>query len=329
GRAIAPVLLLFTLAALLAFILQPFVSLCERRLRMRRPFAVLLAYVLVAGVLTLLGLLLVPPLVDQARQLVGLILALARGLANHGSPWYAAAERAGLSAGMAQAVAALTSQLEAMSNDLARLAFTAARNIGAALLDLLLLFVIAYYMLTARVRLESLPGWLSPAQKSVLSRIQPEIVGVLARYLRARLLLSLIVGVLFGLASFAIGLPYPAILGTVAAVMELIPFLGPILGGIPALMVAAVEGPAWRVVAVVIAFVIVQQFEGNILAPRITAAAVRLHPLLVIFAVLSAAQISGIWGALLVTPLLGCLAVVLRETGEGSVEVVPPLRDAA
>ena len=70
------------------------------------------------------------------------------------------------------------------------------------------------------------------------------------------------------LAALGIGLPYPLILAAVAAVLELIPFLGPVLGGVPAVMVAAVEGPPWRIVAIVLAFMVIQQLEGMCWRPR-------------------------------------------------------------
>ncbi len=312
AHALAPVLVLFALALVLAFVLEPVVSMAHRRLRVPRSVGVLLTYVLVVGVLLALGGLVVPPLLDQAGQLLGLSVRVARSLTDPASPWYAAAERAGLAAGMTQAVAALIAQLQSMADDIARVAFTLVRSIGVGLVELFLLFVISFYMLTSGARLATLVPGLSPQQQDVVSAVEPEVAETLARYLRARLFLSVCVGVLFGAAAYAIGLPYPVILGTTAGVLELIPFLGPVLGALPALTVAGVEGPLWRVIAILIAFVVIQQLEGNILAPKITADAVRLHPLVVLFAVLAASQLAGVWGALLVTPLLGCCVAAGR-----------------
>jgi predicted PurR-regulated permease PerM len=131
-------------------------------------------------------------------------------------------------------------------------------------------------------------------------------------WLRGQLFLGLIVGVAVGGGTWAIGLPYPFLLGLAAGVTELIPMVGPILGAIPAVIVALFE-PWWRLLAVIALFVVIQQAENHVLVPRVMKVSVGLSPLLTIIAILVGAKLMGILGALLAVPVAAALQVIVGE----------------
>jgi predicted PurR-regulated permease PerM len=105
------------------------------------------------------------------------------------------------------------------------------------------------------------------------------------------------------------GMPYALVLGVLAGVFEMVPMLGPILSALPALAVALFQ-PWPMVLAVLAFFLLVQQFEAHVLAPRITGHAVGLHPLGAIFALLAGLELGGPVGAVFAVPLAGFLWVV-------------------
>ena len=117
-------------------------------------------------------------------------------------------------------------------------------------------------------------------------------------------------------------MPYAIVLGVLAGILELVPMLGPILGAIPAVLVALFQ-PFPVVLWVILAFVIIQQLEANLLVPRISGHAVGLHPLAAMLALIAGLEVGGIVGALFAVPLAGVLWVfgstaLRRPSGAGT-----------
>jgi predicted PurR-regulated permease PerM len=136
-------------------------------------------------------------------------------------------------------------------------------------------------------------------------------------YVRGQLLFSAIMGVSAGVALwifgaigiFPLGQTYAFAFGLFFGLMELVPYVGPVLGALPPVIVALVQDPL-TALWVVLLFVALQQLEGHVVAPNVFGRALRLNPLLVILALLLGGQIYGFVGALVALPI----AAVLRET---------------
>jgi predicted PurR-regulated permease PerM len=131
----------------------------------------------------------------------------------------------------------------------------------------------------------------------------------LSRYLGGLLFVVVIQGVLAGLALWILGVPYAILLGVWVSVTAIIPYLGAFLGAIPAIIVALIfESPTVAVLTVV-AYVLIQQLEGNFLTPRIQGQALHLHPIIVLLAVIGGGQIGGLAGVVFAVPVLAVLRV--------------------
>jgi predicted PurR-regulated permease PerM len=137
-----------------------------------------------------------------------------------------------------------------------------------------------------------------------------EAFGVsLSRYLGGLLLVVVIQGVLAGLALSILGVPYAILLGAWVSLTAIIPYLGAFLGGIPAVLVALIfESPTIAVLTVV-AYVLIQQLEGNVLTPRIQGKALHVHPIIVLLAVIGGGQLAGLAGVIFAVPALAVLRV--------------------
>lgn len=131
------------------------------------------------------------------------------------------------------------------------------------------------------------------------------------RWLMGQLLAMTGVAVLTGLGLWVLGIPYALILGLAAGVLDFIPYIGPILGAVPAVLVALTQSPA-DAAYVVLLFVVIQQIEGNVLMPLIQKRATNLPPALTILAVVGFGVLFGLLGVLFATPLLVVLIVVVR-----------------
>ena len=178
-------------------------------------------------------------------------------------------------------------------------------------------------------RLPALAGELRVSIGKLVRRMMPEGDGskaddypvlvqrAVSRYVGGQLLFSAVMGLSAGVALYIFGVlgifpdgrKYAVAFGVFYGVMELIPYIGPILGAIPPVLVALLTEPI-TAVWVMLLFVGLQQLEGHIVAPQVFGHTLRINPLLVIFALLLGLQLDGVIGALVALPILS----VLRET---------------
>jgi predicted PurR-regulated permease PerM len=151
---------------------------------------------------------------------------------------------------------------------------------------------------------------LVPAGRREQARyVEDTVVRIAGGYLRGQLLMALSIGVLAGGGAALFGLRYPVVIGVLAGVFELIPMFGPVLGAIPALLLA-LEHPFPTVLWVALYFVAIQQLESNVLGPRITGHAVGLHPIGALLALLGGFELAGVLGGLFAVPVVGVLWVL-------------------
>ena len=186
----------------------------------------------------------------------------------------------------------------------------AAISIGKTLFSVLLLFVVSVYMLLDLQRL----GRVVDRRFAPRPGEQPLLMSIeraLASYVRGQAALSLIIGASAGVGLWALGalglLPhgqqYALLFGAWVAVTEVIPYLGPWLGAVPAVVYALVVHPI-SALWVVLLFLGIHQIEGHVVVPNVMGNALRLHPLLVIFGLAAGAELYGLPGALVALPLL-------------------------
>jgi predicted PurR-regulated permease PerM len=130
-----------------------------------------------------------------------------------------------------------------------------------------------------------------------------------SRYLSGLFLDLFIQGAVSALVLYLIGVPYAIALGAWVFLSGLIPYVGAWLGAIPAVAVALTVSPTATILTIV-AFLVIQQVEGNYLMPRIHAKALHLHPVLILLAVIVGGGLAGLLGVLLAVPILAVLRVL-------------------
>ena len=149
-------------------------------------------------------------------------------------------------------------------------------------------------------------GWFLQLLPSGAQGDAEAILGImdkaLSSYVRAQLLLGLVVGLLITLGLTVMRVRFALVLGIIAGVTELIPILGPILGAIPAILVTLANSPD-QVVWVVLFYTVVQQVENNFLVPRVQGSAVQMHPAIIMTLIILASEVAGFWGMLGIVPV--------------------------
>lgn len=322
ARAAGKVLLIFIVAALIGLILNPAVETLQRRARLPRGLAVLTVYLgfflAVAGI----GLLLANPVSNQVEAFAHNVPRLIREGEHALAGFQSTLNKAGLHVKLVghgkTALQTLKDTVEKSASSLVSTAGSVLSQAARAIVDVVLVFVLSVYVLLYGKRIGVLVRRAMPPGDGTKADDYPHLVQrAVSRYVGGQLLFSVIMGTTAGLALYMYGVlgifpdgrTYAVAFGAFLGFMELIPYLGPVLGAVPPVLVAFFTDPI-SAVWVGLLFVGIQQLEGHVVAPQIFGHTLRINPLIVIFGLLIGAQIWGVIGALVALPILA----VLRET---------------
>ena len=173
--------------------------------------------------------------------------------------------------------------------------------------------VISFYFMKDRDYFKKIVTGLIPNKiRKPILQMAAEISKILDRFIRGQMLVALIVGILATIGYLIIRLPYAAILGLFAGIFEIVPYFGPVLGAIPAVMIALLHSPS-KLVATIIVVILVQQLESNIFTPKIMGDHVGLHPVYIIVSLWLAGIFFGVLGMFFAVPTVLILRVIIKN----------------
>ncbi len=172
---------------------------------------------------------------------------------------------------------------------------------------------LAFYMLKDIQLIEKTALAIVPSgRRKQVVKLFVDIDRALGNYIRGQLLVCVIVGVFAYIGYSIIGLPYPILFASVAAVFNIIPYIGPYIGAAPAILMAATLSMRLVLLVIVVNW-IVQLVESNVISPQIVGKSLHLHPLMIIFALLAGGYLAGIIGLILAVPFLAVIKVILQH----------------
>lgn len=324
----------FLLAAALAYILDPVCDWLVRR-GLPRSAAILILALPVLGLLALLVLVAIPALIRQIDQLIGQVPAALERIVQ----WLSTLDQrlATLDLplvddrAMIQRIrTALDPQrivafIEARQGEILEHAWGTLLGVGrgfGAVLGILgyvvLTPVLLFYLLRDWDRIMGRIADLIPRdRREVWTGYGHEYDRLLARFLRGQLLAASIVGVLTWLGLWIVGFPMPGLVGAIAGVFNIVPYLGLIMSVLPVILIAIISGNVLALLLKAgIVFAIVQFIDGSVTGPRITGESVGIHPVWVIFALSVAGFAFGFAGLLIAMPLAVLVKLVLMASIE-------------
>ncbi len=322
-RALGAVLLVF-FAIILAEAIRPLVAQFER-LHVPRPLGALVVYLALFVIAIGIGWLLFNPIVAQAGELSD----QAPSYLEQAQAWFAEMQRALLANDtLSQALAALGSEavasLQSVAPALLQFPLTLVSGVFGILLSIVLIVTMSVFWLMSADKLRAFALGLLPAQAQPQGALLFSDLGrTLGGWVRGTLVAMLLIGAFTALGLALLGVPYALLLGMLAGLLEIIPYLGPWISGAVAVVVALVAVDPIKALEVVGLFFLVQLAEGNLIQPLVMSWAVRIDPLLVLVAVTLGAQILGVVGALLAVPIAGVAQVITLRV------VAPAIRHVA
>lgn len=314
---LAPVLMPFAIAAMMAYLGDPLADRLER-LGMGRTLAVSIVFIVLV-LLAAGALLLLVPLI--ARQIENLVQNFPRYVAwgrDTALPWLQA--KLHLDPQMFDSdrvMATIKEHLGSIGSVLGKLSRS---SVGVVmwLTNLVLIPVVAFYLLRDWDRLVTYIDRMLPRSvEPTIAYLARESDKVLGAFVRGQLMVMLALGIYYGVALTLIGLSVGPLIGMVAGLLSFVPYLGFITGFGASLIAALVLHGDWlHVLLVVGVFVVGQLLEGYVLVPRLVGEKIGLHPVAVIFAVLAGGYLFGFLGVLLALPAASVILVLLRYLGE-------------
>jgi predicted PurR-regulated permease PerM len=309
------------LAVLLAYLLHPLVSRLSQRLRISRGLSVLIVYgvvgLLLAGITAGLGLAIsqqVSGLVADLGQISTAIPSLLERLTTLRltfGPWVIDLATINLD----PILGSLSSALRPLISGTGTMVASAAGATASVVGILLAVMVLGYYMLLDFGTIDDgLLAMVPPAHQKDIRRLLDETGQVWHAFLRGQFILAMVIGTVVAAALGVLGVRFALVLGLIAGLLEFVPIFGPALSGLIAVLVALFQGsnwwglpPVWFGVVVLVAFVLIQQVENNILVPRIIGLSLNLHPLLVLLGAFAGGALGGVIGLLLAAPMVATL----------------------
>jgi predicted PurR-regulated permease PerM len=297
---------LVLLAIVVAAALEPILSRLEKF--MPRVVAALATYLFAAAVVAIGIYLFLGPLVGQSNGLSGRLPA-------YFDHFLAGINSAAAGFGIAlpppdQVRANLAKAAQGQLQQLVVQAIGYIQLVAAIAADAALVLLLAFWFMVDGQRVRAAVAQVVPPQQRERVRfVEDTLSTVLGGYIRGQLTMAAIIGISAGVGCWLLGVQYPIVIGVLAFLFELVPMVGPILAALPAVMISAFQ--PFPLVLEVVAFFIAMQFvENNILAPRITAGAVGLHPIAAILGLVAGFEVAGIVGALFVLPALSAASVI-------------------
>jgi predicted PurR-regulated permease PerM len=302
-------LTLIAIALFLAVALNPAVELVQRR-GLGRVRSVAVVYSVALALSICLGLVFVPPLVEQVTRLVdalpGLVADLTRG---HGPLGFLETKYH-----IVEQVRTATTNLGAggVLGD-ASSALTAVKDLATTLAGLVIIAVLTFFMLLEGPRwrrqvVELVPDRNRPA----VARIGSGVYRAIGGFVTGNLLASLLAGAVATTIMLVTGVPYAIPLGLFVVIIELVPYVGPVVATVLVSGVALTQGTATALVVVVL-LLVYHLFEGHTLRPLIYGRVLKLSPLTVLLAIVVGTEIAGILGALAAIPIAGSIRVIVVE----------------
>lgn len=306
---ISDVIVIFLFALIIASAIAPVVNLLQK-IKIPRVFGALIVYIVVIGVLGFLISLIVPSVAKDIKD-------LSSNLPNYIEEMSAKFESIQRASSKYQEIINQFQKFLAGIGDLLRQSasnlFSTAINIFGGIFSFLVVLVVSFYLSVQKRGVQHALTAIVPHQhRDYILSLWERSQRKLGRWLQGQLFLGIIVGVLVYIGLYFLDIKFALLLAILAGILEIFPYIGPILAAIPAIILGFLQAPIlglW----VLILYLVIQQVENYLIVPLVIGRIVKLNPVIVILALLIGGRLGGIPGMILAVPITAVLAEFLRD----------------
>ncbi|MGM0746754.1 AI-2E family transporter [Bacillus atrophaeus] len=303
------------LSGVLYYLFRPLVKLLHTKAKLPKGIAILLIYLTAGGLFTLFIYTAGPEIQKQFNSFVSnfpTLLDQARDwfeTIQH-NKWFSRLQE---QSSLNQITDKVTNYSNSFISSLGDNIKSMAGAVTNAVITIVIIPFVLYYMLKEGEKAPRyLLHFLPKKQQKEGKRILEDMDQTLSAYIQGQIIVSCCVGVLVTIGYFIIGLDYPLMLGVVAMVTNVIPFIGPWIGTFPGVVVGLFDSPTTAILVIVVV-VIAQQIESQIISPQVMGRKLSIHPLTIIFLLLAVGNFAGIVGMLLAIPGYAVAKVIVSH----------------
>lgn len=299
----------FLIAMIIAYVLNPVVGLLHER-KVPRTAAVLLIYTVFVCSVTVVFVNVTPMFASQVQELnehVPELAMKAQSMMDHlnNNESFPESVRSGINRAVAGVEKRISERTASFAN-----------NIGAVVNVFFILMIVpflAFYILKDMQVIERTVFKYVPREKRQgMSRLLKEIDEALGSYIRGQLLVSVCIAILAYVGYLLIGMPYPLLMAFFVALFDIIPYLGPFFGALPAVLMALTI--SWKMALLAAVVNTACQFvESNIISPQVVGRSMHVHPLTIIFVLLVGGELAGVVGLILAVPFYAAMKVIVQH----------------
>jgi len=307
----------FLLAIILAYLLNPLVDFFEGR-SIPRVLSIIMIYLAVGAILALLVTYTIPRIVAEISKLSERLPDFTAMISSNIANLQERFQRSNLPPVFQQLVDQNIHKAQERLLTALEYSVEAVLSLLGKVFISLLTPVLAFYMLKDTSVIKRTISDLIPGKhrRKILAWLS-KIDATLGSWIRGQLLIAFMVGLLSTIGLSLIGLDFAILLGVLAGFLDILPYFGPIIGGIPPVVVGLLVSPTMGLKALAV-MVVVQQIEGNFITPQILGHTLGLHPLLIIFALLLGGELGGFLGLVLSVPIAAVIKVTLEHITTGN-----------
>ncbi|WP_374017758.1 AI-2E family transporter [Paenibacillus thiaminolyticus] len=302
---IKTVLLPVILAGVLYYLLNPIVDYLQEK-GVKRVFTILVLYLIILGLLTIIVLAVVPVIRHQVMELVSNFPAFAahieRLLTDSIGSDYIQRFQQTIDFDTTKLFNTITERATILLNNTWSSIGGFVGAVTETILALVTVPFILFYLLKDGKKLPAyILGFVPTALRKQTEQVMTEMNHQISSYIRGQIIISCCIGMLLYIGYLIIGLDYSLILAIIAACTSIVPYLGPAIAITPALIVALVTSPI-MLLKMIVVWTVVQLIEGKFISPQIMGKTLRIHPITIIFVILTAGNLFGVVGIILAVP---------------------------
>lgn len=301
------------LAGVAYYLLNPLVDLLVK-CKIKRTYAVLILYLVILGLITFLIVAIIPFLRDQIVSFINNLPEYVTEVQTVLEKWMGSDVFMQIQQSFEFSAVDIMKDIAAKVSELADNTVRGIGTVVGAVTEFVLAFIIApfvlFYLLKDGKKLpEYIVRFVPTDLRGRTKRVMSEMNDQISSYIRGQIIVSLCIGILLYIGYLIIGLDYSLVLAIIAACTAIVPYLGPAIAITPALVIALVTSPIMLLKMIVI-WTIVQFVEGKFISPQIMGKTLKIHPITIIFVILTAGNLFGIVGIILAIPGYAVLKVI-------------------
>jgi len=302
------ILAVLFVSLILASAIDPLVDWMQKR-KIPRGLGVILIYILLFGIIGTIVSLIIPIIIEQSNDLINSFPNILEKIISGISALKNYSSKFGILDNVKENFGAISSNIQSATISI----FSTISGIFSNIFSFFLILVMTFYMVVEENAIKKIIWSITPKKNQVyIMQLADRMQKKIGLWLRAQLILSLIIFILTYIGLLILGIKYALILALIAGLTEFVPYLGPIIASIPAIFLAFTQKPILAIL-VAILYYIIQLTENNLIVPKLMQKVVGLNPIISIAVLIIGFKLGGVIGAILSIPVATAFNVFVKD----------------